>query len=446
MGKRARTQETISAISRQPAVSWQAGSRLLRDVGMTHLTDKGFQSAVRRHMKMARAVFREIPCLDTDGESHIVVAAELQMLLQYVCSRAPAWGELMRKVAAAANAGGRPLQLVLFMDECRGGNILSPLPSKKLCLFHVSLADFPPRYLLSADGWLPFAVVPSMLAEKLDGGMSRAARAVLSQLSGQKLNCVRIHEDVYARFTVQACVADMEGVRQLYTSKGAAALRPCLLCGNVVKKDSGLVSGGNSLLDVSSHRRERFAAISDADIFDLCDRLLRSPPAVQKDLVRLEQTSGIVFDPQSLLFDTATRETLPPSRILFDPLHCYFQNGVAAVEAACLVAALKSQAGVGLEDLAAAATAVTWRTSAQRQSRGGLTATRLRRLFDEKLWSERMFRGEVKDLRDVLPVLYFLADRRAQEQGVLNEEMESMEALMDLLHLDFTVTCLCIPQ
>ena len=386
---------------------------------------------------MARSVYREIPCELAEGDTCNLVIASLQTLLQFACSRASAWAEIMREVASAARCRGQPLKLLLFMDECRGGNILAPLPTNKICFFHISLAEFPPRHLLSAASWLPFAVVPSMVADELEGGMSRAARAVLSQLSDNNLRHVRIFDDVYADFVMHACVADMEGMRQLYASKGAAALRPCLLCANVVKKDSGLAAPTNGLVEILAHDRGLFRPVSDADLFDYCDRLARHPPTRQKDLVRLEQTSGVVFDSSSLLFDPQTRATLPPSRVIYDPLHCYFQGGVAAVEAACLVTALTERADCGLAGLAAAATSVAWLTSgsASRQAHGAGSAAYRKRLFNPKLWSERMFRGEVKELRSLLPLLYFLADRRSQELNVLSAEMKSMQALMDLLHL-----------
>ena len=56
--------------------------------------------------------------------------------------------------------------------------MLNPLPSKKMGMFYVTLAELSPRALLNANSWLLFAVIPSMVVEDVEGGISRVTRAV----------------------------------------------------------------------------------------------------------------------------------------------------------------------------------------------------------------------------------------------------------------------------
>ena len=384
---------------------------------------------VQRYMRPARYVYDVVECLGHDGQPREVVVADLQKLLQFACGKAPAWLRLLR--GAAQTAAGRPLKLVLFWDECRGGNVLNPLPSKKMGMFYVTLAELSPRALLNADSWLPFAVIPSMVVEDVEGGISRVTRAVVARLAGEQP--LRVHGDLWLSFQLHAALSDMEGLRQLYSAKGSAGLRPCLLCSNVVKRDSELADADEGLVEVSAWDRRLFTPVTDEALFAVCDAMLRHPPATQKARDRLEKTSGVVIDPNGLLFDPALRRLLPPSRMLLDPLHCYFQGGVASWESAWFISRLTTEADLGLSQIQAAATAVAWTGGATRAGSG--TSYRSN-LFHTRRWSEDVFRGEVKDLRRALPLLFFLSEQRCAGQGALAAERESFAALMELLPLD----------
>ena len=199
------------------------------------------------------------------------------------------------------------------------------------------------------------------------------------------------------------------------------------------KRDSELADADEGLVEVSAWDRRLFTPVTDKALFAVCDAMLRHPPATQKVRDRLEKASGVVIDPNGLLFDPALRRLLPPSRMLLDPLHRYFQGGVASWESAWFISRLTAEADLGLSQIQAAATAVAWTGGATRSGSG--TSYRSN-LFHARRWSEDVFRGDVKDLRRALPLLFFLSEQRCAGQGALAAERESFAALMELLPLD----------
>ena len=317
----------------------------------------------QERLKAARQVYGETQCLNGQGVERTVLVAKLDRLLHFVLARCNAWRELLQG-AAAERRPGEPLKLLLFCDECQGGNVLNPVPWKKICFFHISLCEAPPRWRKSPHGWLPVAAVPYMLLQDIEGGHSRVTREVVAALSRFRENAIPLGNGQWATFKIHGFLSDMEGQRQVFASKGSAAPRPCLFCCNVVKHGIGLAELRNELVEISRADGTQLKKTSAREIFACCDHLSTEPWSTRRELERLEQTLGFVYQPAGLMFDRDLREHMSPDCILNDPLHCYFQGGVASWEAALLMNRLQSELGLGLESFARGVAAVRWQTSA----------------------------------------------------------------------------------
>ena len=228
-------------------------------------------------------------------------------------------------------------------------------------------------------------------------------------------------------FKIHGFLSDMEGQRQVFASKGSAALRPCLFCCNVVKHGSGLAELRNELVEISCADRTQLKKTSAREIFACCDHLSTEPWSTRRELERLEQTLGFLYQPAGLMFDRELRGHMSPN----DPLHCYFQGGVASWEAALLMNRLQSELGLGLESIARGVAAVRWQTSSfHPQMRSQQWQ---KNLFHPKRWNEDQFKGEVKELRVLLPLLFYMAKLKAEDK--LQAELDCMEVLLSLMYL-----------
>ena len=102
--------------------------------------------------------------------------------------------------------------------------------------------------------------------------------------------------------------------------KGSAGLLPCLFCGNVLKKDSGVALEGTAFVEIDEADTGRFQIVSDSDRFAQCDAMLAQAHNMTKAaLEREERACGITLNEHAILFKPI-RAALPPSVVLADCL------------------------------------------------------------------------------------------------------------------------------
>ena len=431
--------ESLLAAASRHGASAKATADVARaghEVCREKLTPRRVKEQTYKRLLPARSVYQERTCAQEGGAVHTILVANVEHLLHFATQRCAQWRQMLQHAAAEARLQ-RPLKLVLFCDECQGGNILNPVPWKKMNMYYITFSDFPSRALLSPHAWLPFAAVPSLLIQNVDAGASRVMREMLPALAAHEREPIHLGSDHWATFKVHVLLSDMEGQRQVYASKGSAALRPCFLCSNVLKHDSGLAALQAGLVEVSCSERSKFQRIDSAAIFATCDEVAERPPSTRREHDRLEQTLGFTLNPESLLFDKQWRDKLPAEAILNDPLHCYFQGGVASWEAAMLVGRLHAELNVDLPDLARGAAAAKWQ-SAGYDKRSDQWR---KNFFLRKRWSEEVYRGEVKELKALLPLLHYMAKLKVGTSGRLAEELQCMETLLLLLFPGCSLSC-----
>ena len=97
--------------------------------------------------------------------------ASLQSLLVELCSRNSVYNRLLEE-ALASVPRGRPLHLLLYLDEVSPGNILKPASHCRFGTFYVGLKEFSAATLTHALAWLPVAVLRTSVAKNVQGGLS----------------------------------------------------------------------------------------------------------------------------------------------------------------------------------------------------------------------------------------------------------------------------------
>ena len=180
------SESLLAAVSRR-AVSATAVADLATAAGL-RVDEARVKRQTQERLKAANG---ETQCLNGQGVERTVLVANLDRLLHFVLARCDAWRE---------RRPGEPLKLLLFCDECQGGNVLNPVPWKKICFFHISLCEAPPLWRKSPHGWLPVAAVPYLLLQDIEGGHSRVTREVVAALSRFRENAIPLGNGQWATF------------------------------------------------------------------------------------------------------------------------------------------------------------------------------------------------------------------------------------------------------
>ncbi|CAE7220525.1 unnamed protein product [Symbiodinium sp. CCMP2592] len=315
------------------------------------------------------------------AENAIIAVAKLPALLTLLCARTPALFEAFRK--AAVQAAEKPLSLILSFDEATAGNVLAPDPAKKACMVYIACKE--------GAGQQPFIL----------------------------------------RVRISAVIADGEALRQSLSCKGAAGLKPCHMCKNVIKKNHEMTGSLQGYLQDISSLPGSWDRMTDEDIFDFCDEQRRRKMVLSAAAFREEETlAGIVFDEQSLIQDQWARLQLPPSLFMYDFLHIYFtKGGVASLEVAYIVQRAAAALNVSNEDLADLLRDHAWRVPGHIKNFAG-PANRAR-LFDSARFLDLAYKSKASDLQQLLPLLGCLLEM-LDTDNVLQAELRSFHKLLQI--------------
>ena len=187
---------------------------------------KTLQRNVDENLNPWRAAMTEVAFKDDSGSEQVLPIVDLKACLDIFCSKSSAF----RNVLTQALEKNSCLTPILFCDEATAGNVLSVDKLKKSCLFYMSWLEAW-TYLKNPLMWLPIACVQTNCLQSLVGGTSAVMLEVLKRLvskkleSGITLECgIQFKQSCKAYF-----LSDYEAIRAVYSTKGSAGLRPCIL-------------------------------------------------------------------------------------------------------------------------------------------------------------------------------------------------------------------------
>ena len=315
---------------------------VLNEMKVEPVSLKTHSRGVAQKLAPASAVFQSHAWQPGDGESITLHVANIQSLLQYYME---ASSNFRDHVLRGLQSSDKQLPLILYADHCRAGNILAPVSQKKFLM-----------------------------------------------ISPESAGRARIH----------AFIADHDEIRNSYSLKGSAGIRPCLLC-CVLQRSSPLQS--DDLPDISSSDLNACHRVTDDEFSSACQRLrtLVTSGARVKDVDRLQKITGLNYERNAFVFDNDTLMIMPPSKILFDSMHTFYSNGITASELALYVHRLAT-CNISLEALQKAIAEVPLRQPGHCHTRG---KSWLKFLFDARRWQEDAVRGAAWEIELLLPLIRF---------------------------------------
>ena len=387
-----------------------------------------FKRNVTKALEPEAAIFEHKKLQADNGNDLDVYIANVPELLAYFCKNSQRYRRIFLQAVQRNNG---TLTMLLYHDDIQTGNILAPSNAKKSTMVYLNFLEMNKIELLSPFSWLPVGVLTNKECLRAAAGLSGYMRLILRQLTlplcqdGFILRCLFVTVKLEFGFFV----SDYDAQRSTFLSRGAAGLKPCLHCSNILKKNSGVQDA--FFRDISEPSLSNCVRTVDEELFAQLDRLRDlAGHGTKKQLEDLAFRLGFNYHPQGLVFDTAVRKILKPSLSIGDPMHCYLSNGIANVEIAYLLDLVKEY-HLQLSDLENVVTELQLHCgTSNKQSKSWRKS-----LFAEKKVSDHMYKGPAWETELVLPLVLFCVSRLLGHIDRLQPMLSSAHFLQQCVRL-----------
>ena len=318
------------------------------------------------------------------------------------------------------------LHWVLSHDECTGGNVLVTGSNKKLAFLYGVVLD---GAQLRESSWMTIACIAHAEVSHVRGGMSAVMAEVIRFFQHKSVNSAgfMLLGGQPRRLRFRGLLRDHEALASTFNAVGAAGLKPCFRCQNVLMQQSQAADRDAYFQTVDCADFSRCIPIQDRDLFATYDELLTQPCTTDAAPKERNMVLGFAVEPRSLRA-RPEREALPPSCVLFDPCHIYYANGIVASELVLFKGAMEAKTAVTLALIKGAVAKSSWRRCWQKRSHGE-TAYWKSHLFYDVFWVGSLFKGNASSCMALLPLWLQYAQELFSEEPALAAEMASLEAL-----------------
>ena len=406
---------------------------------------QGNDAGKRTCSRMSQKYTEALPCLRAvtvpkwSGETLSVPCMSLQAMLQAKIQACPLYAA---NFAAAARSTKNNLNLILYTDEAHGGNVLAATHARKATLVYAAFVNLPVLHLESQ--WLTLAVIKHNDSQQCVGGLAAVVSELMSFYREEtRLGItVDIDKDPTLVFVTSACfLADHEGVRAAMGCKGAAGVKPCVKCRNVLAGDRHTAVEGH--VGIGETDFNKFWPTTQTDV-DESVRVLQR----QRTQARLDEAEKLLgWNWTSLEVSSLNRNSLrgwfDVEHIHFDAMHAYWSNGIIAQELGLWYDKVTSLAAVTLDHLQAYAD-IGW------QGVAGTTSQwrPAKQYFTDKLFRKNTdYRGDADCVLAVLPLCVAFGEEILRgRESTLDEALDSLIALqkVSVCILDSKISATCV--
>ena len=385
---------------------WNIASELRQDA--REASKRQLYNVVDDRLKLARACFLNRKVETEDGTDADLILLDLKESLKMMVQRCPAWGNALQEAYSAA---GGWLTLVTYHDEIVCGNVLAVLKRKKYSAFYISFKEM--RWHLRLEqAWLPAMTLPRELIDKVAGGLSGAVKVFIKAVYETSSDFTLEINGQQRRFKLRGhshLLSDHDAQRATFQSKGSAALKPCLFCANVCKKET-VSAGSENFYGIESAKWDNFVPVKARHWTYAVNHLTACH--TQKEVDKWEKVYGLNRNENSIMFDAEARALMNPTDALNDALHCYYCNGVASAEIFLFMEAAATY-GMDRHFLQTDALALQWfKQGMTRKASENFVV----RLFKEKMLEGPLYKGDAKETKPLVYLLAYYATLLREEQ------------------------------
>ena len=236
-------------------------------------------------------------------------------------------------VAATPSSVESPWRLVIYSDEVVPGNALAVSNSRKVWVVYFSFLEL--TQLSNEDCWCPLAAEPSKGLKRVSAGISQVFKFIIKtffglldydmrggiQLEGPNGERLRLFA------TLSMLLQDGAAQKLVWSCKGDAGTRLCMLCTNLVTASSGLATSTRLTDDMLSEHAIPATNRSIRDTIKKLDRCKVTDGA--GDFKLRQQACGFSWHEHGLLNDDTLEDVvLPADQFCHDWMHGLFSTGV----------------------------------------------------------------------------------------------------------------------
>jgi hypothetical protein len=357
--------------------------------------------------------------------------------LVYMLSQISAgFSALMHNIIGKLNSNSPELNILLYIDECRPGNVLRPDKGRALQHILWTFVEFPEWLTVRDQGWFTFGCIRTSAIATLPGHISclmkHVAKSLLNFGTTGGMVAAPNSEPLLFKAKLAGFLGDEKGLKEVFGTKGPGGTKPCVSCKNVCQFLDDVITGPGYLVSFKCPDRHRFDKCSDADVYESVDEIVRiAATNIPADLQVAEQTHGINYEPSGLLFDTSLRGIVKPVTGWFrDWMHVMAVSGCANMEIEQIVHALR-HAGV-LPDMITNYFAEFVLPKAHgKVNADWFTTKRLGKPSQEK----DGWKGFSAEVLSVIPILHDFLDVVIKPTGILGREIDCFRLLDRLMKL-----------
>ena len=190
--------------------------------------------------------------------------------------------------------------------------------------FYYNFRELGLKALKHADDWFTLCFVRASSLKEIRGGASSVARALLRDMF---IGPTAMHipgtdigfQSLFAKFGALLC--DYDGHRSILATKGAAGIRPCILCKNVISVSSDLERRREYLVDIACCDVSKFDLATEEDIAGAIRSLRAAAADVQArrctkaHFDKMEKVLGVNCSPDGILDDIELQPILAILRL-----------------------------------------------------------------------------------------------------------------------------------
>lgn len=386
-----------------------------------------FQNVLNESLQefSSMAVLEDLLC--KNGAKLTIPIMNVQAFIQFLCQKSTALADALQRSLSANMA----LTPVIYLDECTAGNVVGVEQDRKCTLMYLSWLELW-HHLKNPNAWLPIAAVQANALKTVVSGSSALMVAALKHnltrenaasfnvtLPSGKTFCMKQKQKAFF-------LGDNDAIRTVYNLKGSSGMRPCMFCSNVLMKESNVVDLDPIFVELSAAKG--FQSVTDEEIWNAAEELvgIRSKAALD----RKEKVCGLKLEEKGLLLDRNERWKLSPSQCLTDPMHTYFTNGCASWEVVMFCQSVFKDTPLTLSHLQHSAEMAQWKSTKSSGKNSGY----VRRLFDQRLFGDSLYKGKAHQTAAIVPLLRFYAETVIAPFGVVQQAiLDSFYALCDIV-------------
>lgn len=328
--------------------------------------------------KLLAEISVTLPLQQESGETFDWKILQFDKILLKYAQTSPLFSYLLHD--ALGKASDHCLRAIVYHDEISSGNVLRVCNSRKVMMIYVGILEFGHLVLRSEWAWICIGALRHDIISTVKGGLPcimkvlfenmfigktgmhsvGAVLPLLQTMPATKHSSVRssgsadrLVQNKLVFCKMALLLADESALKSTFDFKGAAGLRPCIFCTNVVAKTSRLEEhdATQQLVTICEIDFSKCKRNSSEHVWRAHDTLQRMHAQINKsEFEKLEKAMGLNYNPLGLIACSELRKEIRPIECsMYESMHTFFSHGAASHELVLFLKGCRKHMGIGYD-------------------------------------------------------------------------------------------------